>query len=214
MAEEKEKRYVSDNARLLAEWHPTKNSNLAPDATAIFSGKKVWWRCEKGHEWQATVINRSKRGSGCPYCSGRNAVFGETDLVTTNPELASEWHPTRNGILSPSDISAGSSQKVWWQCTNGHEWQAVISSRSGGRGCPTCGNAQKKITFKSNRIAQTGSLFDNNPEIAAEWHPTKNGELLPSQVLPNSNQKVWWKCKSCLANSIRLLMILMTDSPL
>ena len=183
------------NPDVAKEWNYDKNNGLTPAEITPNSGKKVWWKCSEGHEWQASIINRSKRKSGCPYCSGRKAILGRNDLATTNPKLASEWHPTRNGALKPSDFSAGSSRKVWWQCVNGHEWQAVISSRSSGRGCPTCGNAQKKITFKNNRIAQIGSLLDNNPEIAAEWHPTKNGELLPSQVLPNSNQKVWWKCK-------------------
>ena len=183
------------NPSLASEWHPTKNGDLHPSTIAKSSGKKVWWLCSNGHEWEATVINRNNKGSGCPYCSGRMAIPGVNDLLTTNPSLASEWHPTRNGTLMPSDVSEGSGQKVWWQCTNGHEWQAVISSRTNGRGCPTCGNVQKKITFTQNRISLTGSLLDNNPEIAAEWHPTKNGELLPSQVLPNSNQKAWWKCK-------------------
>ena len=183
------------NPALAAEWHPTKNGKLNPSVVAKSSGKMVWWVCEKGHEWEATVINRNNKGSGCPYCSGRMAIPGVNDLSTTNPSLAAEWHPTRNGTLKPTDISEGSGQKVWWQCANGHEWPAVISSRSDGRGCPTCGNAQKKITFTNNRISQIGSLLDNNPEVAAEWHPNKNGELLPSQVLPNSNQKVWWKCK-------------------
>ena len=183
------------NPTLASEWHPTKNGNLHPSTIAKSSGKKVWWLCSSGHEWEATVINRNNKDSGCPYCSGRMAIPGVNDLLTTNPSLASEWHPTRNGTLMPSDVSEGSGQKVWWQCTNGHEWQAVISSRTNGRGCPTCGNVQKKITFTQNRISLTGSLLDNNPEIAAEWHPTKNGELLPSQVLPNSNQKAWWKCK-------------------
>ncbi len=31
---------------------------------------KLRWRCEKGHEWEATP-NHVKRGSWCPYCSGR-----------------------------------------------------------------------------------------------------------------------------------------------
>lgn len=183
------------NPSLASEWHPTKNGDLHPSTIAKSSGKKVWWLCSNGHEWEATVINRNNKGSGCPYCSGRMTIPGVNDLSTTNPSLASEWHPTRNSTLRPSEVSEGSGQKVWWLCANGHEWQAVISSRTNGRGCPTCGNVQKKVTFTKNRISQIGSLLDNNPEIAAEWHPTKNGELLPSQVLPNSNQKVWWKCK-------------------
>ena len=35
------------------------------------------------------------------------------------------------------------------------------------------------------------------PELAKEWHPTLNGTLLPSDVLPGSNRKVYWKCLKC-----------------
>lgn len=31
------------------------------------SGTKVWWRCNQGHEWQATIANRNY-GTGCPEC--------------------------------------------------------------------------------------------------------------------------------------------------
>ncbi len=35
------------------------------------------------------------------------------------------------------------------------------------------------------------------PNLAKEWHPTLNGELLPRDVLPGSNRKVYWKCPRC-----------------
>ena len=87
MAEQKQ--YVSDNAALLAEWNWEKNTPLGYDPTTITLGseKKVWWKCSKGHEWQATIDGRSK-GNGCPYCSGRYSIKGENDLQTANPELA------------------------------------------------------------------------------------------------------------------------------
>ena len=69
MAEKKEKRYVSDNAQLMVEWNWEKNNelNFKPETLTLGSGKKVWWKCSKGHEWQAIIANRSK-GSGCPEC--------------------------------------------------------------------------------------------------------------------------------------------------
>jgi DNA-directed RNA polymerase subunit RPC12/RpoP len=79
--------------QLAKEWHSQKNDEFTPDTISAFSGKKVSWICEKGHEWSATVINRSKRKSNCPYCSGRKAILGETDLGTINPN----WH--QSGIL-------------------------------------------------------------------------------------------------------------------
>ena len=66
MAEKKEKRYVSDNAQLMAEWDWEKNKVLGfePNEVTFGSIKKIWWICDKGHEWQATPNNRSN-GQGC-----------------------------------------------------------------------------------------------------------------------------------------------------
>lgn len=71
MAEKKEKKFVIDNPALMAEWNWEKNNELglAPNSLTCGSGKKVWWKCAKGHEWQATISSRN-RGTGCPYCSG------------------------------------------------------------------------------------------------------------------------------------------------
>ena len=38
---------------------------------------------------------------------------------------------------------ANSGIKVWWRCSRGHEWQATISNRNYGTGCPACYKAQK-----------------------------------------------------------------------
>ncbi len=132
------------NPRLAAEWHPIRNGELLPDAITASSNKKVWWQCEKGHEWQAVVANRNNNGSGCPYCNGRKAITGINDLVTVAPQLAAQWHPTLNGNLHPEDVKAGSNKKVWWRCLNGHEWQAEIKGRSRGNGCPLCARMGNK----------------------------------------------------------------------
>jgi hypothetical protein len=67
-------------------------------------------------------------------------------LATTNPKLAAEWHPTKNGDLTPSSVMSGSNKKVWWKCGEGHEWQAVISSRSKGAGCKECYQLRRKAS--------------------------------------------------------------------
>ena len=68
------------------------------------------------------------------------------NLQAINPKLAKEWHPTKNRKLTPRDVMPGSGKKVWWQCSKGHEWQAIIRNRSKakGIGCPEC---QKIIKF-------------------------------------------------------------------
>ena len=176
------------NPELANQWHPVKNGDLKPDNVLPGSNKKVWWRCsvEDGHEWKTSVAHRSKRGHGCPYCSGHKASK-QNCLAATYPDLAKEWHPTKNGKLTPDDVTAGSGRKVWWQCSkhDEHEWEAMINNRKKGSGCSICTN---KKTVISN------SLAVNNPELAKEWHPTKNGSLTPYDVTAGSNKKAWWKC--------------------
>ena len=68
MAEKKEKQYVSDNAQLMAEWDWERNLDIEPTQLSMGSHKKVWWKCSKGHEWQAVIYSR--KHNGCPTCSG------------------------------------------------------------------------------------------------------------------------------------------------
>lgn len=178
---------TTTHPELAAQWHPALNEELSPHNVNSGSQKKVWWICEKGHEWQAVIKSRSS-GSGCPYCSGRRAIPGETDIATTHPELAKEWHPTKNVELAPQMVMAGSRKVVWWICENGHEWKTTINYRLRGYGCPYCSN--KRVLPGVNDLATT------NPELAAQWHPTKNGALTPDTVKAGSDIKVWWlgKC--------------------
>lgn len=180
----REKTILSEiHSRLAAEWHPTKNGNLTPEQFTAGSNKKVWWLGKCGHEWQAAIYSRANQNSGCPYCSGRFAIPGKTDLATTHPALAAEWHPTKNGELTPEQFTVCSGKKIWWQCSLGHEWQAIIVNRTKRKStCPYC--AGYKMT----------SLSNYNPLVAAEWNIEKNGELTPEQVTPYSAKKIWWRC--------------------
>ena len=155
---------LAKSPEIAAQWHPTKNEGLLPDEVTQSSNKKVWWICEKGHEWQAIIASRTA-GATCPFCSGRYVSSGITDLETLNPELAAQWHPTKNGLLRPSDVSIKSNKKAWWFCPEcNHEWQARISSRSEGSGCPKCAQTIR-IT---SRIRGNGSLLENNPALSTE----------------------------------------------
>ena len=182
-----EKHYVSKNAQLMAEWNWEKNSelNFEPKTLTIGSNKKVWWKCSKGHEWQTTIKSRNE-GNGCPYCSGRFAVKGENDLQTVNPTLAQEWNYEKNNGLTPMGVLPNSNKKVWWKCSKGHEWQATIANRNNGNGCPYCA---ERYAIKGENDLKTV-----NPTLAKEWNYEKNSGLMPMDVLPNSNKKVWWKC--------------------
>ena len=169
---------------LLNEWDAERNAPLTPDTVYAKSRKRVWWRCEKGHEWEVSLDVRSL-GTGCPYCAGKRPVVGENDLASSFPTLASEWSE-KNGSLRPEDVTAGSNKKVWWRCERGHEWQASIYTRVIGGSCPVC--AGRKVIPGENDLS---ALF---PELAKQWS-RKNGAFLPTQVRPFSNKKVWWECE-------------------
>lgn len=177
---------ASQYPALIREWHPTKNLPLQPASLLPGSERKVWWRCSQGHEWQARVRVRVN-GCGCPVCANRTVVAGTNDLASCFPALAEEWHPTKNGTCTPRDVTFGTKRRVWWQCSLGHEWQASVQSRTlGGTGCPVC----------TGRIVQPGEndLASQFPELAAQWHPTRNGALLPTQVARSTKRRVWWLC--------------------
>jgi hypothetical protein len=174
---------------IAAQWHPLKNGDLTPDRVVAGSNRRIWWHCPKGldHEWEVTVAKRSTRGDGCPFCRGLRVSLTNS-LAARFPAIAAEWHPTKNGSLTPDQIVAGSGKMAWWQCPKSpdHEWQARLDPRTrAGVGCPFCAG---------RRASGTNSLIAHFPEVAAEWHRTKNGSLTSDQVVPESNRKVWWQC--------------------
>ena len=174
------------NPELALEWDYEKNSPLRPNEFSLYSHKKVWWRCKQGHAWEAIIKSRGC-GNGCPYCSGKRVIVGETDLATLNPELASEWDYEGNVPLTPRDVSPNSNKVVWWKCKEGHVWKSIIGNRNKGNGCPYC-SGRKPVIGKTD-------LDTLNPELASEWDYERNATLTPKDVSPHSNKVVWWKCK-------------------
>ena len=184
---EKQNSLAVKNPELASEWHPTRNGYITPEMVSYASGKKIWWLGKCGHEWLAVIANRIS-GNGCPICSNKKVLEGFNDLQTTHPQLAKEWDYNKNGSLLPKSVTYGSDQKVWWICSEGHSFQATISNRCNGKGCPYCSNT--KVLKGYNDLAS------QYPDIAAEWNYSKNSET-PDNVLSGSNKKVWWKCKQC-----------------
>jgi hypothetical protein len=180
---------VSGWPELVAEWHPKRNAGLEPSEVSYGSGRKVWWKCPRGpdHEWRASPNNRTAGRTGCPFCAGRK-VSVTNSLATRRPDLAKQWHPTRNGKVGPERIVAGSARPVWWKCPvdPGHEWRGSPHDRSTLMGgCPFC---------LDRRVCSTNSLAATQPRIAAEWHSTKNRRLTPHDVVEGSGHLVWWRC--------------------
>lgn len=135
---------LANNKQLLEEWNYEKNGSLTPDNINRGSHKKVWWKCENGHEWQAVIKSRVY-GAGCPICYGKLCIKGLNDLETwcianNCEQMLNEWNYEKNNGLTPDEVSYGSHKKVWWKCSEcGYEWEAVVKDRTQSKSkCPFC----------------------------------------------------------------------------
>ena len=149
-----------------------------PSAVAARSGKKKVWRCPLGHIWESSVSHRTVNKSGCPYCSNNKVLPGFNDLRTRFPGIAEEalgWNP--------SDVIAGSNQKLNWRCKMGHTWAAKVNHRTSSEsGCPICSNNALLVGFND--------LKTKFPAIASEAHGWD-----PTTVIAGTAQKRKWRCK-------------------
>ena len=187
----------NNKEELLSEWDYDKNGELTPEQCGSASGKKVWWKCEKGHSWEAIISNRTKRNQGCPYCSGHRVLSGINDLATLYPSLIREWDFEKNTEFLPSEVAPQSDKFVWWICDKGHSWKTQIKHRTKREtGCPVCAN--KVVLAGYNDLATT------HPSLIEEWDYEKNVDISPTQVTFGSDKIVWWKCEKGHSWQVRI----------
>lgn len=169
------------------EWHPIKNGKLIPNEVTAGASKKAWWKCKKGHDFEQQ-IRYHVMSQRCPICSGKK-VSTETSLAILFPELACEWHPTKNGSLKPTDVRPGSGKRVWWQCPKftHHIYSTTVHQRTKNKSqCAKC---------QGRAIAYESSIMSLYPELIKEWDFDKNLDS-PDILSIGSSKKVWWICKS------------------
>lgn len=157
----------------------TEAHNWDPTTEVFASHKKKQWICREGHLWEAAIFSRSSgQNTGCPYCSNQKVWPGFNDLATINPELAKQadgWDPTQ--------VTSRASKKLKWVCKRGHHWEALLSNRGKGVGCPYCSNQKVLIGFND--------LESQYPLIALEAH---NWD--PKAVISKSSrEKKDWRCR-------------------
>jgi len=151
---------------LAKQWHPTKNGSLSPKDVSPGSSRKVWWLCENGHWWLASVRDRA-RGRKCTLCR-ESIKRGEQLMVDSNPELLKEWHPTRNADLRARELPSNYKGGVWWICERGHEWKAAIPCRLAGKTCPFCSKPtpHKPSASATGICPASKPVSDNGPSPA------------------------------------------------
>ena len=170
---------------LADEWNYEKNEGKKPQDYLYGSTKKVWWKCKKGHEWQATISSR-KAGNGCRICSNRKVTKGYNDLATKYPEIANEWDYETNLSLKPDMVGPASKRIVNWKCPKGHCYDMRVDHRVRGCGCPYC-SSQRPIVGETDFLTL-------HPDIAREWDYEKNEGKRPENFTGTSGQMVYWIC--------------------
>jgi len=172
----------ADGRNSMANTHPELAKEYQGDASKIIAGthKKLQWRCSIcEHEWTLGGVQRASKKSGCPACKGSLHSDGRNSMANTHPELAKEY------LGDASKIIAGSHKKLQWRClTCSHEWMALGSSRSKGRGCPACAN---QAIHSDGR----NSMANTHPELAKEYL----GDA--SKVMAGTNKILDWRCSIC-----------------
>lgn len=145
---------------------------------AANSHRLLRWRCVLDHEWEERVHKRTRRGDGCPYCSGHRLLAGFNDVASRRPEIIDEadgWDPTQ--VYYRSDV------QLRWRCIEGHRWKTSAEARAYlGSDCPTCNNFRVEVGV--NDLATT------HPKLAAQavgWDPRK-------YVAGSSSAPMLWRC--------------------
>ncbi|WP_370653218.1 MULTISPECIES: zinc-ribbon domain-containing protein [Mycobacterium] len=186
------------------QWHPTKNKNLLSSHVREGCATPVWWLCaDCGHEWRRSPGARVANRSGCRCCAAGKAgaarmmpAHGES-LADTHPHLAGEWIPEKNPGLSPTSVKANRFERAWWRCSRcGHAWNARVDTRALlGYGCMKC--ALTRLSITNRRPLPGRSLIEVKPELLPLWHATRNTDIKPRDLNPNSHTRVWWQCPAC-----------------
>lgn len=172
--------FIENFPELAMEWHPKKNGDLLPENVYKSSSDRVWWKCENNHEYEMTV-NKRANGRNCPYCSNQRVSI-ENSLSSKKPWLIDEFHPTKNGEITPDTLAPSSNKLIWWICKEGHVWQSRPSKR-------------KSKDSKSGTCKICKSFGFTYPELAKEFDQDENG-FSAFDVTVSSGKKVWWKCKN------------------
>jgi len=182
------KKTLADYPQLAAELDRTHHRMLDPARIPHRSWANLHWVCSKDatHRWSAPPANRTRQPM-CPYCTGKK-TDPKRSLGTLYPDLAKQWHPNKNGALTPSDVTPRSGRHVWWRDPNhpSRVWRAVVSSRVVGALTPW---------ERGLRADRYNCLATTHPAIAKLFvGPAKDRHFSPRTITPGSHFRAIWRC--------------------
>ena len=167
-------------------------NELTPEEIYYYSSRKVQWLCRSCHaSWECSPRVRLERGQGCPYCSGVRARPGSNDLLATHGELVAKRWDYQLNTLSPSEVKAGSSKKIWWRCGNGLPHSFTMSPKMLLRrsiSCPYCSGHRVLVGFND--------LATVKPSCLVNWDTMEN-ELPPEKFTAGSSKTMAARCSKC-----------------
>lgn len=131
------------NPELESEWDYewNKSEGLNPLMLVSGSNKSAHWICPVGHRYEALIINRARKNTGCKYCAGQAVLEGFNDFASMRPDLLGEWDYDLNESegITPTEYTCGSKKIVNWICPIGHRYKRSIKDRNNGKNCSVCG---------------------------------------------------------------------------
>jgi len=134
------------------------------------SSEKLEMKCKYNHQWSVS-LDRLKRGARCPVCREiYQQQHQKYDLEFMTNLAESHGGKCLSDVYIPRE-------KQRWECKNGHQWEAKLTTIRRGSWCSICSNISKKLTIEEMQ------------EIANE----KGGKCL-STIYINSKSKLKWEC--------------------
>ena len=104
---------------------------------------KVNWKCKHGHIWEASPRNVLNGGSWCPHCNRIGL-----------PRL--QAHAAKLGGRCLATSYKTSFQKLLWECSEGHRWEASAGSVLHAKSwCPQCAASTWRTEAKIRSTLET-----------------------------------------------------------
>jgi len=170
-------RSFASNEERAACWHTTKNGKLKPWDVFKSSGKKYWFTCDNGHDFDIS-LNSVTKGRWCSSC---HQTPSYDRSFASNEERAVCWYITKNGDVKPLDVFKSSHKKYWFTCDNNHDFKMRLNDVTSGQWCSSC-----------HQTPSYEQSFASNEKRAACWHTTKNGDVKPRDVFKSAPRKKYW----------------------
>jgi RNase P subunit RPR2 len=168
-------------------YYDTEKNERPFNTYSNMSNENAWWKCEKGHSFEQSIMNYSRQGRfECPVCTNKILVKGENDLESQYPDLASEFDIEKNGTTPDMILSSHTNAEIWWKCNEGHEFQRSVWYRVNQvNDCPVC---NRSFIIKGVNDFQTAY-----PDVVKIWDYQKNGRG-PDTISDIDTRKYSFKC--------------------